>query len=202
MTLQENINKDISRQLISSRTLLSPFFMIDEVSRRSPAYQDPRFMPFYYHLGKYIEPRTLLEIGFNIGLASGCVMKSCRTVENFFAFQLPTTEHFSFRIGAKNIKRLYKGLFDCYQGDLLDPKFVSRLSKNKWDLTLINEEMSYDNLRTCLDMVWAQVSDKGVIILDHARQESTKTALADFSKTVNREYVYFDTRYGTGMVQR
>lgn len=66
--LKLDVDVHLKKELISGKLLLDRFCMINEDSRKSPSYSDPKFTAFYYHLGKYLEPKSLLEVGFDLGL--------------------------------------------------------------------------------------------------------------------------------------
>ena len=58
-------------------------------------FADPKYFPFFYHLGKKVQPRKLLEIGFGLGLVSGCFLQGCKSVQEFTAFQDKRDEFYS-----------------------------------------------------------------------------------------------------------
>jgi len=201
--LEDNINSDLKKQLISSRVLMNNFRFIDESSRRTPAYSDPLFVPFYYYLGKYIKPKTVLEMGFRLGLFSGSFFKSCSTVDYFFAFQNKPETFYSPRLARANVKQSYKGLIDFYVGTVLDNVFVDKLSCKSWDLVIINEEENYDTHRTYLDYIWPNISHEGLVVVDYVNSHKpARDALVDFCKGNNRDPIFFKTRYGVGMVKK
>jgi len=45
--LKKEIEPSLKKQAISGRYLLDRFCLIDESSRKSPAYVDPTYAPFY-----------------------------------------------------------------------------------------------------------------------------------------------------------
>jgi len=202
--LRDNLNVQLDKQLISSRTLLHGFRMIDEASRKTGAYVDPRYIPFYYYLGKNVSPKSLVEVGFRLGLFSGCFFKSCHSVERFLAFQeAKADEFYSARLGVKNVKDNYKGQFDIHIGHLSDDGFNNLFRSQNWDLGIVNEEVGYDQHRIYLDVLWSQLNDDGLIVMDYiSSNDRAKKAFLDFCQIKNREPVIFATRYGTGMVQK
>ena len=201
--LKDKLEYELDRRLISARTLLSGFRVIDEGSRRSFAYLDDRYVPFYYHLGKYIQPKFLLKIGFNLGLLSGSFLKSCKTVEWLQGFQEKSDEYFSPRLGMANIRDIYpnpKPLF-VHVGDLLDEQWSLR--DKKWDLVIVNVETTHDKLRFYLDVIWPHVSEGGWIVVDYVNyHKPTGETYRDFCKVQNREPTVVNTRYGVGLLER
>jgi hypothetical protein len=200
--LKEHIDKKMKRGYVSGKTLLDRMRVITENSRLTSAYLDGRYAPFYYHLGTQIEPKTMMEIGFNLGLLSGCFLKSCKTVEDFLAFQKQEEDvYYSPRLGRANIIDNYKGNIHIHIGDMMDEVFSQKMSPNKWDLIILNEETEYDQHRTILDLVWPHVSSDGCLVMDYVEShDGAKRAWDDFTSSVNCDSVVFNTRYGTGMV--
>lgn len=197
------IKNKLEKQLIPAKILLDKFKAIDETSKHVSAYTDPNYAPFYYYLGTQIEPRNFVEIGFKLGLLSGCFFQGCKTVNNFLGFQQKTDEFYSPRMAKSNVKRFFKGNFDFYLGNLTDEDWINHFSKNNWDLVLINEQNNYDFYRMCLDIVWDKLEYGGLIVIEYAtNHEPCKKSFSDFCKIKNRENCVVRTRYGTGIVQK
>lgn len=187
---------------LSSRIFLEKMRLIDEDSRKSSVYSDPRYLPFYGWLGTLINPKSLLEIGFNLGLCSGCFLQTCKSVTKFLAFQ-EYIENFSPKLGIANIKDNYKEDFYIHIGRIYDEIYDKQLIKNKWDLVLINYETGYDKYREYLDMVWENLSNDGLIFVDNiSKHKFAFDAYKDFCKIKNRDFCKIDTRYGVGVIQK
>ena len=206
MNLQElgdKLTPEFDKELISSRFLLDRFVVIDEASRKSAAYQDPRYAPFYFHLGKFIQPQTFVEFGFGLGLLSSCFFARCETVKSFLAFEPSTEDFYSPRLAFTNVKKFYKGEFDFYRGKATDDIFLQKLDEVEWNLAFLNDETSLDQTRNYLDLLWERMGLDGLIVVNYlSRNEPTKDAFETFCKIVNRKLVFFATRYGTGIVQK
>jgi len=201
--LKTQIDEVFKKELVSSRILLNSFRLIDESSRKAASYQDNRYTPFYYHLGKFVQPKHLVEIGFKVGLVSGCFLKSCKSVENFLTFQEKNNDYYSSRLARHNIKDVFKGKFGFYHGQVSDEEFLAEYTKEEWDLILVNQEIPYDEQRQQLDLLWENTSLGGLVVMDYiATWQPAKDAFNDFCKVKNREPITFKTRYGTGIVQK
>jgi predicted O-methyltransferase YrrM len=195
------IAKDLELQLIPSTIILDKLRVVNEDSRKASAYVDSTHVPFYYYLGKYIEPKNLIEIGVNLGFFSCAFFKSCKTVENYLAYQENIAEYFSKRLVEKNIKDNFKNNFDFYYGIVTDQEFLNKVNSIKWDLAFINEEKYYDKYFVVMDTVWENLSDGGMLVMENIITHSAaKDAFNNFCKVKNRESVIFNTRYGTGIV--
>ena len=201
--LEEKLESDLNRSIISSSVLLDNLSVIDERNRTLGQYVDPRYAPFYYHLGKYLKPKTLVEIGFGLAFFSTCFMKSCRTVEEFFGFQEEAEGFYSNKFALRNIKKVFDGKFYYHYGQVLDDMFRLKIDQNKWDLALFNEECEYDKHMFHLDVVWSHINDGGYIVMDYVNShDHASKAFANFCKIENRKSIIMETRYGVGIVQK
>jgi len=203
LLLQKNISILLEREFVNGKILLDRMAMINESCRRSPAYSDPRYAPFYYHLGKFISPKNILSLNFGLGLLESSFLVSCKSVEHFMAFRRPAEEFFSFRMGVNNIKLNYKGVISVYINNMYDDEFVEKISPIKWDMVIINEEMNYDDHLSYLEFIWPYVAENGIVVTEYVkRNESASDAFFAFSESVNRPPISFETRYGTGILQK
>lgn len=201
--LKANLDKQLELGLVSGSLLLSKMRLLDEASRRSAAYCDHRYAPFYYHLGKFIRPESMIEFGFNLGLLSGSFLKSCKTVRDFLAFQPKKEGYYSPKLGRANVRDNYKNRLSVYVGSIHDEEFMAKISPNSWDLVILNDETVYDKHLEYLDFVWPYVSEGGLIVAEYIeRHIPAKDAFFGFCDSKNRSPLVFDTRYGTGIVEK
>jgi len=201
--LKNDVEAKMKASRIGSHVFLDRFRVIQESSRKTAAYTDSRYAPFYYYLGELIQPKSMVEIGFRLGLLSGCFLKSCKTVENFLGFQEVGEEFYSPRLGRSNIKDVYKKSIDIYVGNLYDGEWSKRFKDETWDVIFINEEKNYDRHMEYLEAIWPQVAYNGLIFMEHVRYHEPATlAYLNFCKIKNRDSVIIDTRYGVGMIQK
>jgi len=201
--LKQKINDEIQAARISGRNLLDKFCVIDETSRKSPAYADITYSGFYYYLGKYLNPLSVLEIGFDLGLLSGSFFTSNKTANNFLGFREKSKEFASVRLGRQNIKKVMKGTRNFHIGTLYDEEFENLFLVSKWDLVLLTDEAKYDKNLEYLEFVWSNLSENGIIVCEYtARTTSVRDSFLAFCKNKNRQFVQFSTRYGTGLVQK
>lgn len=200
--LQKKIENDLNKENISGKILLGKLKFIEEASRHTSAYSDPRYAPFYYYLGKYIKPKNVVEIGFGLGIFSSCFFMSCRSTEYFLGFQ-EKTEGFNRKLGRDNIKNNYSGEFDIHVGSVIEDGFLEKFSPNSWDLSIFNIETTYDQHKFYLDLVWDRMNLDGYLVMDYIfHHEPAKRAFADFAFGKNRTPIVFNTRYGTGILKK
>lgn len=197
----KNINKDLESLAIPSNIILDKLRVVDEDTRKASAYVDSSYIPFYYYLGKYVKPKNLLEIGVNLGFFTCAFFKSCRTVENYLAYQEDNDEFYSKRLMLGNIKDNHKNNFDFHYGKFNDTEFLEKIRAKKWDLAFINEEKFYDKYAFVLDTVWDNLSENGMLVMENVISLSaSRDAFANFCK--NKNSLIFKTRYGTGIVAK
>ena len=188
---------------VTGKALLDRFCVIDEDSRRSPAYLDHRFSGFYYELGKHVNPNSVLEIGFDLGLLAGAMLMSCKTPTRFLGFREARDSYFSMRLGKQNIRRVMKGSRDFYLGGLYDVGLESLLSAGSYDIGMITDIPDADKLLEYLDFVWPHISDKGIIVCENVnKSRACSEGFLNFCESKNRRGHTFPTRYGTGLVQK
>jgi hypothetical protein len=202
--LKDRLTADLDKAAMSSMTLLNGFcFLDDEASKIMPIFRNTRYIPFYYHLGKYVQPKTFLHAGMGLGLESGVFLMSCHSVEHLLVFQDPMKEHYLPRLGIRNVKNKYKKRdFDSFVGDFDADELRNKINEREWDLVIITEFMNYDRHRKYFDVLWQKTSYDGLMVVEHLSHEPNKQAFNDFIKLVNRKPVILDTRYGTGIIKK
>ena len=197
------MNSELDDGAISGRTVLDRLRLIDEDSRKTAPYLDHRYAPFYYHLGKHIEPLSVMEIGFSLGLLSASFFTSCKSAKKFFGYKENSPDFTPTRIGKSNINLRFKGKSFYYMGNLHDQEFIDIFSPNSWDLVILNDETFYDKHLEYLDVVWGKISENGLIVAEYIdRHAPAREAFFAFCESKNRKPVLFKTRYGTALLQK
>ena len=199
----EDLEKDLTKSIVTTNTLTSGFKFIDESSRRSGAFNDPLYIPFYYHLGKYLKPNNLLEIGTDLGFISSCFLKSCKTVDYLLTVQNKSNNHWDEKLGRSNIKRNYKKTLELYHGDLLDKDLLDKIESKTFNLAIINFQGSYDNLFTLCDFIYLRLNEDGFIVMDFIKSnKKNEEIFFNIANGYKKEYKVFNTRYGTGVIKK
>jgi hypothetical protein len=199
--LQEDVNKGLAR----SDILLSGTKVLTESSRESPEYQDSRYLPFYYHLGKQVAPRRVVEIGPKLGLPAACFLQSCKSVEMWFALGNPVAEQ--SRISKSNISLHLDLTEDDYSTvtvmGLMKELMQKELPDVEWpiDLALVTEDFGGD-VKIYMEFLWKYLESEGLLVCDYIDSDAQGEAFMDFCKTKNRTPVGIQTRYGVGIIER
>lgn len=201
MNFKDALQSDLDKQLIHPSTLLGNLRVIDENSRKVSAYVDPLYIPFFYHLGKYVSPVKMVEIGFGLGFCSTSFLRSCKTVERLLIFQEKTKEFYSSKFGEKNVKSVYRQKLQVVVDQ--PSNLETNLQGEKWELVLFNEEQDYDKSLFYLELAWKYMAFDGFLVVDHVESNDVvKKAFEVFCKMQNRIPTMLRTRYGVGIIQR
>ena len=188
----------------NTRVLLNMARMINESDRRTSSYTDPNYIPFYYHLGKLIKPKAVVEVGLRLGLTGAAFLRSCQSVEEYLALQvLNGDDYYSSRLAKANIRDHYRGVLYTHAGSIEDDNFSASLEARLWDLVVINDEFSYDDHLLTLETLWPCVSSGGYLVCDYTKSHPpTRKAWDGFCVSRNLKSEFVDTRYGVSIAQR
>lgn len=198
----EQIENDLEKSIITTNILTSNFKFIDQLSKRSYSFNDNKYIPFYYYLGKYIKPQSILEVGIDLGFISSCFLKSCKTVEYYFGFQPKNDILWDEKLYKSNVKKNYKNNIETHYGKLLDKKFLEIIEEKKFDLAIINTKDNYDDLFTICDLIFINLNNNGYFVMDFIKQDKNKKIFFNIANGYKKEYKVFDTRYGTGVIKK
>ncbi|NDD55036.1 hypothetical protein EBZ39_14435 [bacterium] len=198
--LKIDIEKKLASGLVGPRVLLDRMRLIDEESRKSPQYHDPNYLPFYYHLSKFIKPRVILQVGFNLALPLCCFLRGSESASSAIGLQIDSREFYSPRLALANIKDVKGRSFasSFHLGKVTDSAFADMVSPGV-DLVMITEKVGPD-LIDILEVCWQSLNLDGFILLDKAPLGSPEGKLfSDFCRSKNRDFIFFSTRYGTAL---
>lgn len=196
--------EDFLSKPFNARVLLNTARLINENDRRASAYTDPNYIPFYYHLGKLIKPKSVVEIGVRLGLTGSALTWSCGSVERYLALQESNaTDYYSIRLARANIRDHFKGELYTHVGSVEDEGFSAMLEAQEWDLAIINDEVGYDRHLLFLETVWERIAMGGWLVCDYVESHRpAKRAWDGFCKARNRTPEFISTRYGVSIVQK
>lgn len=203
-TIQKELSILLNKKIINGKVLLQNCKFIDENSRKTPAYGDYMYAPFYYHLGKFVKPKNVFSWNFTLGFLEKCFFMSCKETETFFSFRKKDENlYFSPRMGSYNVKKSFKKEFDFYHGSIHDDEINDKITSQKWDCFFITDENSYDDLLYYLDISWKNMADDGIIVVEYIKDlKKMKNAFYAFAESVEKEPIIYNTRYGTGILQK
>lgn len=201
---QRQIKELLRGKLVGGKVLLQDCKLVDENSRKSPAYSDPLYAPFYYHLGKFLCPKSVLTLGFTLGLLERCFFESCKTVERFAVLRVPDPGvYYSPRMGLYNVGRSYKGPVEYHEGSLREDSGTSAVSSGRWGVVFVFEETRFDDALYSMESMWGHLEPGGSMVVENVEDlKPVKKAFHAFADSVGRTPNVFATRYGTGVLRR
>ena len=186
-------NRDIATDVILPNVKL-----LDTSSRQSPAFNDPRYLPFYYRLGCEIKPKKVLQFGSKIGLVSAAFLKGCKTVDEWFFIDENKTY---LNIIESNLK-----LNGCNKIEFrfLDKNPIENEEKFELyaDIALIAEEYDSKRLMTYMNFAWNSLKLDGLLVVDYIQKIDLHDAFMSFCEIKNRTPVFFKTRYKVGVLTK
>lgn len=174
---------------------------MDESSRSSGQYQDPNYLPFYYHLGRAFDPRRVFFIGLDLGLQVSCLLKGCGTPKSVHCVQPRTESFYSPRLAVSNVKYAAGRRFPI-QVRVGDPDDDFLRSCAGVDMALVSHEMNSDSLMECMGLCWGLLAPGGHLCVDRLCHRDSRGVFRDFCKSRGCDSHVFDTRYGSGIAAR
>lgn len=178
---------------ISTNVIIPNIKTINNLSKNSPAFTDPKYLPFYYRLGCEIKPKSVIQIGSNMGLVGACFLKGCDTVENWTCIDI-NNNHTNI-IKSNLLKKYYLSIKNLFIID--DIKKIEL--KEKYDLAFLTENLDhifYD----CLMYLWDNTKSNGVLVVDFIFEKNIDEIFKNFCEVKNLNPFLFNTRYGTGIL--
>jgi len=178
---------------ISTNTIIPNIKIINNSSKDSPAFTDPRYLPFYYRLGCEVAPKNVLQIGSNMGLIGACFLKGCNTVENWTCIDV---NNFYTNITKSNLLKKYYLIFENFfiEND------INKINLNKkYDFSFLTENLDHI-FHDCLTYLWDNTKSNGVIVVDYIFEKNIDKIFKNFCEIKNLNPFLFNTRYGTGVL--
>lgn len=191
-----NILEDkLKNPTIHSKQLLGKATLLNEQDRESGAFTDPRYLPFYYHLGKLMKAKSVCHIDVNLGLEDVCFLQGFKT-ERWMGYGVNHEwSAASLNLAWRNVKKYCEDVSPCTDIDDFE-----ELMKPGYDAFIVTHAKHLEVFR---DDIWKNLSREGLLIVDNIYVDDDGEAkFANFAKSVSREPAFFKTRYGIGIVER
>lgn len=197
------IESRLSKGTISSRTVIGRMSLVNQDSSFGPSYQDPYYFPYYFHVGRVLNPARLLCVGLDLGLQAGCVLQGCEQPESIYAIQPPPDHPYSPRIAVANIKKVTGRGFSIsiHVGSLGDSSFQG-IVPSHFDLAFITIPLGVDAMMDHMHQCWDGLKDGGFISVDRLSNAYAEDIFRDFCKSRSVSFRLFGTRYGCGIAKK
>jgi hypothetical protein len=204
----ERLKSNLESGLMPSSALLGQCKVLDLSSRESSAYNDPKYFPFYYHLGKEAAPAKVEQIGAKLGLIAACFMQGCDhpvdwlVMEPFVGGVRPP-----MNIIESNIKKFCKvPPLTEFQNHCCGLNIKNLLIEGevnyRFDMGMLTDKYDAEDTNIVLDYFWRHLSSEGLLVVDYIHDEAVRDVFLRFCRVKNRDPEIFDTRYGVGIVTR
>lgn len=182
----------LKRPLVDPTALLSNFRFPGNAREYEYILDDPKYAPFFYYLGKEIKPKKAFFYGLNIGLVPYSFFSSCNTVKDVFLYN-PTDENYSPRFFNRNLKHFYKNNITIIDS-------IENLNLS-FDVIFHEATEDQEQNRYVLETLWKKVYSGGCLVVEAVeKKKESKEVVITLSKNINRELIYFNTRYGTAIL--
>lgn len=191
----------LDKLYISTDILLGSVKLLDSSSRNTASFNDNRYLPFYYYLGKEIKhPISVIQIGTKLGLVGACFMQGCSHVADWHAIEDGSDQRFPTNIIKSNLKKYCKGISDL-------ETTIATISDDSseddfYDIAFLSEKYDKDNIQSYLEFLWHRLKPEGLLVVDYIQNEVNLDVFKGFCRVKNREPKILDTRYGVGIIVR
>lgn len=192
----EALKNKFENQDIATEVILPNVKLLDQYSKQSPAFNDPKYIPFYYRLGYEISPIIVTQIGSNLGLIASSFLKSCKTVIEW-----------TFIDQNKKINNIIKS--NVYLSHNCKLSFIylenrdiddKKINQNYNNMVLITEDFLDTDFQKYLEYSWKILNNDGFLVVDYLCVKQKKEKFLEFCSIKNREPTLFNTRYKVGIV--
>tara|TARA_Y100000034_G_scaffold42676_1_gene52233 strand:+ start:55 stop:633 length:579 start_codon:yes stop_codon:yes gene_type:complete len=178
---------------INSKQLLGTATLLNENDRESGAFTDPKYLPFYYHIGKQCEAKSLFHLDYALGLEDMCFIQGANS-ERWSGYANGNEEN-RLNVATNNVRFFCKN--SSFTTDL--DEFEKNVEA-KFDAFIVT---SPKPLRVFKDDIWNNLNPEGLLIVDNIySSDEGEEWFTKFATSVSREPVFFKTRYGIGIIER
>lgn len=198
---QDYLLSKLHENVIPTRVLLARARLTKTSDWETPIMNDPKYIPFYYHLGGQVNAKCVFELGFDLGLTASAFVQGCSTIEEYYGFQFTNDDfYYSPRLGVATLKEYYSGSINIHAGNYSEyEKFVS--TKN-WDLVLYTQKTDPKFLKRNLDKSWEQLKVDGYLIVDHLFEKDHMEHFEQWCIGKNLNPIIYSTRNILGIVKK
>lgn len=202
-SVAQEVSSRMSRAFVTPSALLSKMSVVDSSSKTTSAYQDPNYLPFYFHLGRVLNPKSVFCLGPEIGLQVGCLLEGSSNSVSATCVQPPSDSFYPARLALSNIRFATSRRFpvSLHIGDL-SGEVASKVVGERFDLAMIAIRMTVDAAMDSMAFCWSLLGEDGVMVVDMLDEGKVGLVFEDFCRARNLDRAFVKTRYGTGIVGR
>jgi hypothetical protein len=187
--VEDNFKKDISTEVI-----LPNIKVLNSTSKQSPEFLDPKYIPFYYRLGKELNCKSAIQIGSKLGLVASSFLKGCKSVDYWCFFDETKPP---INIIESNLK--INGCYNCFFNFPIES---TTDTKNLYDIAFLSQVYDSNKSLFYMKFLWEKIKPNSFLIVDYVFEKNTKEVFDDFCAIKNRIPRIIKTRYGVGIVTK
>ncbi len=200
----DNLSQNLNKCCISSNIIIGSLKFLGSSTPETPTFNDPRYFPFYYHLGKeFDKPIQVYQIGSKLGLIGACFIQGCDHPVKWKAMEenLEGLIHPCSIINS-NLRKFTKDggsteMFCFYKNAL-----TTILADQNLDAAFLTEKYDAERTQIYLEYLWNRLRPEGLLVVDYIEDDVIKESFSGFCRVKNREPFVFKTRYGVGIIVR
>jgi hypothetical protein len=196
--LLEKVRNEFQNRSISTDVLLPNVKVVNLTSKDSPAFNDPKYLPFYYRLGCQVKVSNAIQIGSKLGLVGASFTKGCKSLEEWIVVENKSLNH---RFVESNLK-----LCGCKKVVFFDFDSANNISPvkidKKADIAFLSECFDSKQTDIYLDFLWNILKSDSFLVVDYLEDTQVSESFQKFCVIKNREPTLFKTRYGIGVLQK
>ncbi len=192
------LEEKLSTHLWATDALISQCRMPEPSDRTTPAFTDPKYLPFYFYLGQQATPKKIIQIGPKLGLVAACFLQARKE-------RVPKVERWDI---VNELTHSYKPPIGTILANTkmhaphLEVTAYSFRVENKqmYDLAFLTEKFDTIQTKAYLNYLWDQVKGDGLIVVDYIEDGTVRLAFDEFCLIKHREPYRMPTRYGVGII--
>lgn len=191
MSIIEKVEKSFEKD-ISTEVILPSIKVLNTLSKQSPEFLDPKYIPFYYRLGLELKCKTAIQIGSKLGLIACSFLKGCKSVESWYFFDenKPATN-----IIESNLKMNHCD--NCFFNFPIDlNKQINFLA----DIAFLSQPYDSNISLNYMKFLWDRIKPNSFLIVDYVFQTEVQKTFEDFCSIKNKIPKIIKTRYGVGII--
>lgn len=193
------INSKIKNKNLPLYFFTSNLCMIDEKSKLSSSFSDPKNIPVYYYIAKQFNPKNVIEVSPGLGFYSSAILKGSNSIESIKGYHIENENYYNYRLFLKNIKRSNRKVdvdFEFLNKDnmLIDDK--------EYDMICLSYPLEKSISFDLINDLWDNMSS-GYLIINYTGKNQDNLELKNIlSHSINREFLQIESRYGISVTEK
>lgn len=193
-----NINYEaFNKKLHFESHLFDLFVYEDDNTKNLSSFKDKRNYPFYYYLGKFLNPENVLIIGTCGGYKSGLICYSSNNIKNMYVFDFFNNKAL-MRLTRNNLGKFRNVKKEFFN----DTNKEFYLKKDFFDLIIFDDVKTIED-KSKLYFYYDILKDKGNIVFDKIfENKEIDNYLIKFAEKRNDKIEKFKTRNQTVIINK